>query len=110
MNVHNSAQSYSVFELIYRRAIQKVIDDEYDRQRAELKSLLSCVDSVSLTMDIWSDSTMRGFLGLTAHIIDTGTNKLISRVLDVPRFKGKLTPMLLLAYHYCLVICHSWRN
>ena len=43
--------------------------------------------SVSVTLDIWSDRTMRGFMGLTVHFIDGCALK--SGVLAVPRFEGK---------------------
>lgn len=69
-----------------RRAVQKIIDQEYERQRSNLKELLSDAETVSITMDIWSDNTMRGFMGLTVHLI--GKGKLMTRVVDVPRFKG----------------------
>ena len=70
-----------------RRAVQKRIDDEYASHRASLKHLLSKAESVAVTMDIWSDNTMRGFLGLTVHFLNN--DALATRVLDVPRFKGK---------------------
>ena len=53
-----------------------------------LKQQLELCSTVSVTMDIWSDASMRGYLGLTAHyIVDS---KLSSKVLGVPRFEGKL--------------------
>lgn len=73
--------------LFNRRAVQKVIDSEYSELRVSLKEILSTSEALAVTMDIWSDNTMRGFLGLTAHFIHN--NALTTRVLDVPRFKGK---------------------
>ena len=52
----------------------------------KLKELLSSCETVSITMDIWSDATMRGYLGLTVHFIHN--EKLRSQVLGVPRFEG----------------------
>ena len=70
-----------------RRALQRYIDQEYEAQRNALKDMLRTTQFVSVTMDIWSDQMMRGFLGLTVHFLQKDV--LITRVLDVPRFKGK---------------------
>lgn len=70
----------------HRPAIQKVLDNEMCNLQDKLKDQLSCCQNVSITMDIWSDSSMRGYLGLTAHFIIN--DKLCSQVLGVPRFEG----------------------
>ena len=69
----------------FRRAVQKVLDEDGANYENVLKKRLSEVKSVSVTLDIWSDRTMRGFLGLTVHFIDGYTLK--SGVLAVPRFE-----------------------
>ena len=55
---------------MFRRAVQKVLDEESSGREASLKMTLSEAKSVSVTLDIWSDKTMRGYLGLTVHFID----------------------------------------
>ena len=72
---------------MFRRAVQKVLDEESSGSEASLKMKLSEAKSVSVTLDIWSDKTMRGSLGLTVHFIDGYALK--SSVLAVPRFAGK---------------------
>ena len=74
---------------MFRRAVQRVLDQESSGSEASLKMKLSeaTCKLVSVTLDIWSDRTMRGFLGLTVHFIDGYALK--SGVLAVPRFVGK---------------------
>ena len=72
---------------MFRRAVQKVLEEESSGSEASLKMKLSEAKSVSVTLDIWSDKTMRGYLGLTVHFIDGYALK--SGVLTVPRFAGK---------------------
>lgn len=67
--------------------MQEAISTEKIELEKVLKSKLSEVSTVSITTDIWSDSRMRGYLGLTAHFIYK--NQLTSAVLAVPRFRGK---------------------
>ena len=55
---------------MFRRAVQRVLDEESSGSEASLKMKLSEAKLVSVTLDIWSDRTMRGFLGLTVHFID----------------------------------------
>lgn len=63
-----------------------VIDSEVEVQENKLRDLLSTVDTLSVTMDIWSDRKTRGYLGLTAHFVSQ--NQLKTAVLAVPRFQG----------------------
>ena len=64
-----------------------VISEEGKRRQKILKDKLSDVHSVSVTMDIWIDASMRGFIGLTVHYIEK--QNLMRAVLGVPRFKGE---------------------
>ncbi|KAI4830100.1 hypothetical protein KUCAC02_001753 [Chaenocephalus aceratus] len=54
---------------------------------------LEKADNVSVTVDIWSDRRMRGFLGVTAHWIDLNNDNLQmrSQLLACNRFKGSHT-------------------
>ena len=71
-----------------RRAIQKVLNTEEEKLQETLKLRLREVEFVSITMDIWSDASMRGFLRMTAHFIDGDIPLLQTRILSVPRFQG----------------------
>lgn len=59
-------------------------------KEATIKNKLSETNYVSATVDIWSDRTMRGFLGVTAHYMDMGRNgaSLKSVLLSCDRFTG----------------------
>ena len=43
---------------------------------------------MSVIVEIWSDASVRGYLGITVHYVESGKSKNV--VLGVPRFKGKL--------------------
>ena len=52
-----------------------------------MKDLLDMVDTVSVTVDLWSNRQMRGFLGITCHfILDWSLRSLI---LGCKRFRGQ---------------------
>ena len=57
----------------------------------KLKDLLKNVSYVSVTLDIWSDRRMRGYLGITFHYIHSETAKLQSHCLGCFRMKGRHT-------------------
>ena len=67
----------------------------YTKGKEKIVDLLSDYDSVSLTADIWSDHTMRSFLGVTVHIMGknpkTGDFGLLSILLTCRRFMGSHT-------------------
>lgn len=60
-----------------------------------IKNILAKQRSVSITTDIWSDRTMRSFLGVTAHAIisnpTSGSVELKSMLLSCQRFSGSHT-------------------
>lgn len=59
-------------------------------QRAsKLKTWLSSADHVNVTVDIWSDRKMRGYMGVTVHWIME--EELKSNLLSCKRFKGSHT-------------------
>uniref|UniRef100_A0AAY3ZWF3 HAT C-terminal dimerisation domain-containing protein n=1 Tax=Denticeps clupeoides TaxID=299321 RepID=A0AAY3ZWF3_9TELE len=64
-----------------------------EERRSKLKSQLSNTDHVSVTVDIWSDRKMRGFLGVTVHWIKKEAERiqLKSNLLACERFKGSHT-------------------
>ena len=59
--------------------------------KAKLKHILENIKYVSVTLDIWSDRRMRGYLGITFHYIDPETAKLHSHCLGCFRMKGRHT-------------------
>ena len=79
-----------------RKAVSKVLNEEMKKQQEKVKSALADVESLSVTMDIWSDASMRGFMGLTAHY--TTGKQLRSCLLGVPRFQGLCINGLVILY------------
>lgn len=62
-----------------RQTITSRVDDQYQVLQNRVKTILSNVDSISLTSDIWTDPyNTKGFIGVTAHYIDTAKMKLRS--------------------------------
>ena len=55
--------------------------------KEELKDLLNAATVISLCVDIWSSKITYGYLGVTAHFIDS-RGLLRSVMLGCPRFKG----------------------
>lgn len=66
-----------VYRLIEQR--QKIITEE-------VIALLSRATNVSVTLDIWSDRVMRGFLAITAHF--TSASKMQTVLLTCSRMTG----------------------
>lgn len=81
-------KAYNNYILCFRRAVIEVVKNTVTTLHEDLKSTFKDVDSMSLTLDIWSDRQMRGFLGFTAHYTVKGKTALQSTVLAVDRFKG----------------------
>ena len=67
--------------------------ERLEERRAKLQQDLSSTDNVSVTVDIWSDRRMRGFLGVTAHwlVKEEEQLHLRSNLLACDRFKGSHT-------------------
>lgn len=76
-----------------RSTVTSTITKLASKQEEDLRSLLSNVPNVSVTIDIWSDRKMRGFLGVTAHMLELKPNGLSLRsvLLCCQRFKGSHT-------------------
>ncbi|XP_026328932.1 uncharacterized protein LOC113236922 [Hyposmocoma kahamanoa] len=73
-----------------RRTLGRKIEMSQKELTEKLINILSNLDYVSTTADIWSTKT-RSFLGVTAHWIDKNTLKRMSCVLSFDRFKGSHT-------------------
>ncbi|KAK0151187.1 putative AC9 transposase [Merluccius polli] len=73
---------------VTRRLSELALDKE-----SKIKSKLEKTDNVSVTVDIWTDRSMRGFLGVTAHFMEIeGNNPSLQTVLlSCERFTGSHT-------------------
>uniref|UniRef100_A0A3B5R8K2 HAT C-terminal dimerisation domain-containing protein n=1 Tax=Xiphophorus maculatus TaxID=8083 RepID=A0A3B5R8K2_XIPMA len=83
----------SNYSPICHRTMTSKIEDLAAEKHLMLKTQLSQTDHVSVTVDIWSDRKMRGFLGITVHWIQKGIERLEvkSKLLAFERFKGSHT-------------------
>lgn len=74
----------------------------HTKLRDELKADIRAVQgSISITLDIWSDRTMRGFIGVTGHYLQP-SNTLRSVLLACDRFKGEHSPSSSLVCVWCI--------
>lgn len=56
------------YQPVSRRTVtSKMIPELVTALESRMKDMLKDLDFVSTTVDIWSDRTMRGYLGVTAH-------------------------------------------
>uniref|UniRef100_A0A3Q1BM98 BED-type domain-containing protein n=1 Tax=Amphiprion ocellaris TaxID=80972 RepID=A0A3Q1BM98_AMPOC len=81
------------YNSVCRKTLTSKTETVAGLRRDKLKTQLSNSDSVSVTVDIWSDRRMRGFLGVTVHYmeIDQDNIQLKSNLLACDRFKGSHT-------------------
>ncbi|KAJ7303242.1 hypothetical protein JRQ81_012178 [Phrynocephalus forsythii] len=69
-----------------RAAVTMEIDRQYAKVKEEVSALLAEAEDVAITLDLWSDRRLRGFLGVTAHaVLDF---ELKTRLLACHRFLG----------------------
>jgi hypothetical protein len=54
---------------ICRATVTKLLKEKAEEKESQLKTALGKAISVNLTVDIWSDRQMRGFMGVTAHFV-----------------------------------------
>ena len=69
------------YKVPVRNSIKKFIIKKYESVSVIFKTLLSNVNNVSLTTDIWTDFQMRSYLGVTVHFVHN--LKLVSATLGV---------------------------
>lgn len=89
-----------------RTQVQRLIVNRFDQIHKDLKMMLADVPHVSITLDIWSDRTMRGFLAVTVHFIKL--DKLQTFLLTCERMTGWYYNELLcyvLFYLKCVRTC-----
>lgn len=78
---------------ISRTTVTSMLAEMTTAMEAKIKEDMSKIDGVSVTVDVWSDRKMRGFLGVTGHVMEV-TDKslnLKSYLLGCSRFKGSHT-------------------
>ena len=63
---------------------------EFERIENKIKGILNLADYCSITVDLWSNRSMRAYMGITCHLIDNNY-KLHSFLLQCERFKGNHT-------------------
>ena len=75
------------------RSVIKNLESSVTAIRTKVKEELAEAEHVSLTVDIWSDRRMRGFLGVTGHYLKKNKEslKLKSCLLACSRFRGSHT-------------------
>uniref|UniRef100_A0A4W5RNX8 HAT C-terminal dimerisation domain-containing protein n=1 Tax=Hucho hucho TaxID=62062 RepID=A0A4W5RNX8_9TELE len=80
-----------------RRTLTSKVENLATERRSKLKTQLSNTDHVLVTVDIWSDRKMRGFLGVTVHCMakDGARIQLKSNLLACDRFKGPHTAKII---------------
>lgn len=78
------------YELPSRKQLStKHLDKVYTETEHKLKDKLTSVENICLTVDLWSNRQMRGFIGITGHFI---LNWQIESVMIVcKRVKGRHT-------------------
>lgn len=76
-----------------QRTITTKLDEVVAERHMKIKADLEKADSVSVTVDIWFDRKMRGFLGVTAHWLNSDDDYLYlkSILLACSRFRGAHT-------------------
>ena len=72
--------------------------------KKKIKGDLDCIKNISITVDIWSDRTMRGFMGVTGHYFHQSNLK--SLLLSCDRFTGELYVQCL----SCVTGKHMWNG
>ena len=78
---------------VSRATITRSLTERAAEKEAKIKAQLEKADTVSVTVDIWTDRVMRGFLGITAHYMEQNgtTPSLQSVLLGCERFTGSHT-------------------
>ncbi|XP_013859738.1 zinc finger BED domain-containing protein 1 [Austrofundulus limnaeus] len=76
-----------------RSTVTRRLSELAAEKMSKIKSKLEKTDTVSATVDIWTDRSMRGFLGITSHFMELEKNgpKLQSVLLSCERFTGSHT-------------------
>lgn len=83
----------SKYTPVCRRTLTTKTESLAEERCSKLKTQLSNTDHVSVTVDIWSDRKMSGFLGVTVHWMERDAERvqLKTNLLACNRFKGSHT-------------------
>lgn len=83
----------SKYTPVCRKMLTAKTESLAEERRSKLKTQLSNSQHVSVTVDIWSDRKMRGFLGVTVHWMERDSERvqLKTNLLAINRFKGAHT-------------------
>lgn len=78
---------------VSRCTITRRVSELASEKQASIKLKLEKTNTLSVTVDIWTDRAMRGFLGVTAHFmeLDRSSPKLQTVLLSCERFTGSHT-------------------
>lgn len=78
---------------VSRTTVNRRLSELASEMDIKIKNKLEKAKTVSVTVDIWTDRCMRGFLGVTAHFIDMDASNptLQSLLLKCERFTGSHT-------------------
>ncbi|XP_047500826.1 uncharacterized protein LOC125046871 [Penaeus chinensis] len=79
-----------------KHLVNKLLQDKFTEVRCSVKAQLDCAQTVSLTLDIWSERQMRSYLGITAHFIHNWSLK--TAVLTYKRLRGRQTTHIMEEY------------
>lgn len=78
------------YQPVCKTTISSRVNDIFHKMKIDLQSLMSDLEVVHLTTDIWTDRKMRSFCGITGHYLaDDITLK--SCLLSCDRFTGRHT-------------------
>ena len=85
-----SAKLNPKFTIPYRKILSnRLIPQKKAALHNSIKSRLKGIDSVCVTLDIWTNRDMRSYLGITCHFINN--YKLASAMLACTQFRGRHT-------------------
>lgn len=71
---------------IFRPTVHNKLKEQLGSLTKSLKKRLQDIETISTTLDIWSDRAMRGFMAVTGHFIEGNTLK--SALIGVHHFKS----------------------
>ena len=89
---------------IFRPTLMNEIHKAYENLKLKLQEKLTN-QNVSVTIDIWTDRTIKSYIGITAHYVEDWT--LRTSLLACDYFAG-MRPMLLLFVFGAKLSCIIW--
>ena len=74
-----------------RATITSYLENKVESVRNDLKEELKETDSINMTVDIWLDCKMQGYMAATAHYVKRGDFQLKFKLLSIKRLTGSHT-------------------